>query len=86
VVDPKNSSLGGHGFAAVYVAKTREVRALNFYGTAPAAATPERLRLAISDRNRYVADPEFVSVLTGSPFSITRSISSTKASTSPRVV
>ncbi|HUG51943.1 MAG TPA: gamma-glutamyltransferase [Vicinamibacteria bacterium] len=41
VVDPKNSTMGGQGFATVYVARTREVRALNFYGTAPAAATPE---------------------------------------------
>jgi gamma-glutamyltranspeptidase/glutathione hydrolase len=43
VVDPKNSTIGGHGFATVYVARTREVRALNFYGTAPRGATPEAL-------------------------------------------
>jgi len=41
VVDPSNSSLGGNGFATVYVAGTREVRALNFFGTAPAASRPE---------------------------------------------
>jgi gamma-glutamyltranspeptidase/glutathione hydrolase len=41
VVDPSNSSLGGNGFATVYVARTREVRTLNFFGTAPAASRPE---------------------------------------------
>jgi gamma-glutamyltranspeptidase/glutathione hydrolase len=56
VVDPKNSSLGGHGFATVYVAKTREVRALNFYGTAPAAATPERLR-GTDYKSGYLSSP-----------------------------
>ncbi|HET7745954.1 MAG TPA: gamma-glutamyltransferase, partial [Vicinamibacteria bacterium] len=44
VVDPKNSTMGGQGFATVYVAKTREVKALNFYGTAPRAATIENLK------------------------------------------
>jgi gamma-glutamyltranspeptidase/glutathione hydrolase len=44
VVDPKNSSLGGQGFATVYVAKTTQVKALNFYGTAPAKATVEYLK------------------------------------------
>ena len=43
VVDPKNSTMGGQGFATVYVAKERAVRALNFYGVAPKAATIERL-------------------------------------------
>lgn len=43
VVDPKNSSIGGQGFATIYVAKERAVRALNFYGVAPRAATIERL-------------------------------------------
>lgn len=43
VVDPKNSTLGGQGFATVYVAKEKTVRALNFYGVAPRAATIERL-------------------------------------------
>ncbi len=43
VVDPKNSTIGGQGFATVYVAKERAVRALNFYGVAPRAATIERL-------------------------------------------
>ena len=41
VLDPRMSSIGGNGFATIYVAKTREVRALNFYGTAPKRATPE---------------------------------------------
>jgi gamma-glutamyltranspeptidase / glutathione hydrolase len=41
VVDPPNSSLGGNGFATVYVARTREVRTLNFFGTAPARSRPE---------------------------------------------
>jgi gamma-glutamyltranspeptidase/glutathione hydrolase len=43
VVDPKNGTIGGQGFATVYVAKERAVRALNFYGVAPRAATIERL-------------------------------------------
>jgi gamma-glutamyltranspeptidase/glutathione hydrolase len=41
VVDPSNSTLGGNGFATVYVARTKTVRALNFFGTAPAASRPE---------------------------------------------
>jgi gamma-glutamyltranspeptidase/glutathione hydrolase len=41
VVDPRMASIGGHGFATMYVARTREVRALNFYGDAPQGATPE---------------------------------------------
>ena len=44
VVDPKNSSIGGQGFATIYIAKTGEVRALNFFGPAPKAATPEALK------------------------------------------
>lgn len=40
VVDPGASSLGGNGFATIYVAATKEVRALNFFGTAPLAAKP----------------------------------------------
>jgi gamma-glutamyltranspeptidase/glutathione hydrolase len=39
VVDPRMSSIGGHGFATIYIARTGEVRALNFYGTAPKRAT-----------------------------------------------
>lgn len=39
VVDPRMSSIGGNGFATVYVAKTKEVRTLNFYGDAPQRAT-----------------------------------------------
>src|ERR1700736_1001922 len=41
VVDPPWSSIGGHGFATIYVGRTKEVRALNFYGDAPKGATPE---------------------------------------------
>jgi gamma-glutamyltranspeptidase len=41
VVDPRMSSIGGNGFATIYVAKSKEVRALNFYGTAPKRATRE---------------------------------------------
>jgi gamma-glutamyltranspeptidase/glutathione hydrolase len=44
VVDPRMSSIGGHGFATVYVAKTGEVRALNFYGDAPRGATTDFYR------------------------------------------
>jgi gamma-glutamyltranspeptidase/glutathione hydrolase len=44
VVDPKNSTIGGQGFATVYVAREKRVRALNFYGTAPQAATLEAMR------------------------------------------
>jgi gamma-glutamyltranspeptidase / glutathione hydrolase len=39
VLDPRMSSIGGNGFATIYVGKTREVRALNFYGSAPKGAT-----------------------------------------------
>ena len=39
VLDPRISSIGGNGFATVYVSKTQEVRALNFYGSAPKRAT-----------------------------------------------
>src|SRR5215831_9823190 len=39
VLDPRMSSVGGNGFATIYVAKTHEVRALNFYGSAPQHAT-----------------------------------------------
>ena len=41
VVDPANSTLGGNGFATIYVAKTREARTLNYFGTAPKASRPE---------------------------------------------
>jgi gamma-glutamyltranspeptidase / glutathione hydrolase len=39
VLDPRMSSIGGNGFATIYVGKTKQVRALNFYGTAPKHAT-----------------------------------------------
>jgi gamma-glutamyltranspeptidase/glutathione hydrolase len=43
VVDPKNSSIGGQGFATMYVAREKEVRALNFFGPAPKTATAAAL-------------------------------------------
>jgi gamma-glutamyltranspeptidase / glutathione hydrolase len=39
VLDPRMSSIGGNGFATIYVGKTHKVRALNFYGSAPKGAT-----------------------------------------------
>jgi gamma-glutamyltranspeptidase / glutathione hydrolase len=39
VLDLRMGSIGGNGFATVYVAQSREVRALNFYGSAPENAT-----------------------------------------------
>lgn len=39
VVDPRMSSVGGNGFATIYIAKSHEVRTLNFYGSAPQRAT-----------------------------------------------
>lgn len=44
VVDPRMSSIGGNGFATIYVVKTHEVRALNFYGSAPQHATVDVYR------------------------------------------
>ena len=44
VVDPKDSTMGGQGFATIYVAKEKRVRALNFYGGAPKAASIEALK------------------------------------------
>ena len=44
VLDPRMSSIGGNGFATMYIAKTREVRALNFYGSAPRHATADAYR------------------------------------------
>ena len=44
VLDPRMSSLGGQGFATIYVAATKEVRALNFFGPSPRSATIEALR------------------------------------------
>ena len=56
VVDPKNSTIGGNGFSTIYIAKTKEVRALNFFGPAPMAATPEALEG--KDYNRgYLSSP-----------------------------
>ena len=39
VVDPRMSSIGGQGFATIYVAAKKEVRALNFFGPSPRAAS-----------------------------------------------
>jgi gamma-glutamyltranspeptidase/glutathione hydrolase len=39
VVDPRMSSIGGQGFATVYVAAKKEVRAINFFGPSPRSAT-----------------------------------------------
>jgi gamma-glutamyltranspeptidase / glutathione hydrolase len=44
LVNPLLNSIGGNGFATVYVAKTHEVRALNFYGSAPKRATADVYR------------------------------------------
>jgi gamma-glutamyltranspeptidase/glutathione hydrolase len=44
VVDPKDSTLGGQGFAMIYAVKDQRVRALNFYGKAPAGATIAALK------------------------------------------
>lgn len=44
VVDPKNSTIGGQGFATMYVAKEKRVRALNFFGPSPKLATIEAVR------------------------------------------
>jgi len=44
VVDPKNGTLGGQGFATVYAVKDGRVHALNFYGKAPAGATIAALK------------------------------------------
>ncbi len=44
VVDPKNSTIGGQGFATVYVAAEKRVRALNFFGPSPGLATVEAVK------------------------------------------
>jgi gamma-glutamyltranspeptidase len=44
VVDPKNSTIGGQGFATMYVAKEKRVRALNFFGSSPQLATIEAVK------------------------------------------
>jgi gamma-glutamyltranspeptidase/glutathione hydrolase len=56
VVDPRMSSIGGQGFATMYVAATKEVRALNFFGPSPRSATIQAV--AGKDYNRgYLATP-----------------------------
>lgn len=44
VVDPKNSTIGGQGFATLYVAGEKRVRALNFFGPSARLATLEAVR------------------------------------------
>jgi len=44
VVDPKNSTMGGQGFATIYVANERRVKAINFFGPSPRLATIEAVR------------------------------------------
>jgi gamma-glutamyltranspeptidase / glutathione hydrolase len=44
VVDPKNSSIGGQGFATIYDARQKKVRALNFFGPSPRGATIEAVQ------------------------------------------
>jgi gamma-glutamyltranspeptidase/glutathione hydrolase len=56
VLDPRMSSIGGQGFATMYVAKTAEVRALNFFGPSPKAATIEALKGKEYTRG-YLATP-----------------------------
>src|SRR5207253_7049017 len=41
VVAPAMSTLGGNGFATIYIAAAHRVEAINFFGTAPNAAKPE---------------------------------------------
>ena len=47
VLDPRMGSIGGNGFATVYIAKSREVRALNFYGSAPSMRLQAFIRAKI---------------------------------------
>lgn len=56
VVDQKNSTIGGNGFATMYIAKTGEVRALNFFGPAPKAATKEKF-IGIDYTRGYLSSP-----------------------------
>jgi gamma-glutamyltranspeptidase/glutathione hydrolase len=42
VLDPRMSSMGGQGFATIYLASKKEVRALNFFGPSPRSATIEK--------------------------------------------
>jgi gamma-glutamyltranspeptidase / glutathione hydrolase len=41
VVAPAMSTLGGNGFATIYLAAAHHVEAINFFGTAPSAARPD---------------------------------------------
>jgi len=44
VVEPMSTGLGGDAFALIYLAKSRELKALNASGRSPYAATPEAYR------------------------------------------
>lgn len=44
VVDPKNSTIGGQGFATIYIAEEKRVRSLNFFGPSPGLATLEAVK------------------------------------------
>jgi gamma-glutamyltranspeptidase/glutathione hydrolase len=41
VLDPRMSSIGGQGFATIYIAAKKEVRAINFFGPSPRSAKVE---------------------------------------------
>lgn len=56
VIDPKDSTIGGNGFATIYVAQEHRVRCLNFYGTAPAGATIDALK-GKDYRSGYLSSP-----------------------------
>jgi gamma-glutamyltranspeptidase / glutathione hydrolase len=56
VVDPKDSSIGGQGFATIYDAGTGRVRTLNFFGRSPAGATFEAMQ-GREYRTGYLATP-----------------------------
>ncbi|MFQ5903991.1 MAG: gamma-glutamyltransferase, partial [Candidatus Binatia bacterium] len=44
VVEPMSTGIGGDAFILIYLAKTRELKALNASGRAPYTATPEYFR------------------------------------------
>ena len=44
VMEPAMSSITGQGFVLIWVAKTREIYALDYYSIAPAKATPDTYR------------------------------------------
>lgn len=56
VVDGKNSTIGGNGFATMYIAGSKEVKALNFFGPAPKSATIDNYQDKDYKRG-YLASP-----------------------------